>query len=49
MPQLVPFYFVNQVFFGFLAIFIVTYFFSKFVLPRQLQLFVIRTYLTTKL
>nr|AFV57337.1 ATP synthase subunit 8 [Pneumocystis jirovecii]AWB97801.1 ATP synthase F0 subunit 8 [Pneumocystis jirovecii]AWB97817.1 ATP synthase F0 subunit 8 [Pneumocystis jirovecii]AWB97832.1 ATP synthase F0 subunit 8 [Pneumocystis jirovecii]AWB97847.1 ATP synthase F0 subunit 8 [Pneumocystis jirovecii] len=49
MPQLVPFYFVNQVLFGFVSIFLVTYFFAKWVLPRQLQVFVIWTYLASKL
>nr|QTK22391.1 ATP synthase F0 subunit 8 [Pneumocystis sp. 'ludovicianus'] len=46
MPQLIPFYFVNQVICGFTSLFIITYIYSKWILPKYLQIFVIRTYMT---
>jgi F-type H+-transporting ATPase subunit 8 len=40
MPQLVPFYFINQVSYGFLLLLILLYILSKYILPlfTQLQL-----------
>ena len=45
MPQLVPFYFVNQVTFGFATITIMLYLFSKYILPKYLELFLSRTFI----
>ena len=45
MPQLVPFYFVNQVVFNFLLIALVIYIFGKYVLPRFVRLFTSRVLL----
>ena len=39
MPQLVPFYFVNQVTFNFLLLTIIIYLFTKYILPRFVRLF----------
>nr|QTK22361.1 ATP synthase F0 subunit 8 [Pneumocystis canis] len=49
MPQLLPFFFVNQVFYGFTALLLIIYLYSKYILPRYLQLFVIRSHLINKL
>ena len=38
MPQLVPFFFVNQVVFNFLLLSIIIYMFSKYLLPRFVRL-----------
>jgi len=42
MPQLVPFYFVNQVIFNFLLIAFIIYIFSKYILPRFVRLYTSR-------
>lgn len=42
MPQLVPFYFVNQVTCVFALILISLYMFSKYILPKTLALFITR-------
>jgi F-type H+-transporting ATPase subunit 8 len=42
MPQLVPFYFMNQVISTFVLLTLVIYVFSKYVLPRFVRLFVTR-------
>ena len=42
MPQLVPFYFVNEVTFTFAIITITVYMLSKYILPRFVRLFVSR-------
>jgi len=39
MPQLVPFYFVNQVVFTFVILIFMIYIISKYVLPRNSRLF----------
>jgi len=39
MPQLVPFFFINQVVFNFLFLVIIIYLFTKFLLPRFVRLF----------
>jgi F-type H+-transporting ATPase subunit 8 len=46
MPQLIPFYFVNQIFVSFLVLFIITYILSKYILPSFTFLNVIRQYIT---
>ena len=45
MPQLIPFYFINQLVFSFLTILALIYVFSKFILPLFYSLQVIRMYL----
>ena len=45
MPQLVPFYFVNEVAFAFAIIIILNYIFSKYVLPRIVNLFIARIFI----
>lgn len=42
MPQLVPFYFINQVTFAFIIVTLVIYIFTKFILPRFVRLFLTR-------
>ena len=39
MPQLLPFFFVNQVLFSFALIGIILYALSKYILPRFVRLF----------
>ncbi len=46
MPQLIPFYFVNQVTFAFLLILILLYVFSKYILPNFVSLFTTRLFIT---
>ena len=46
MPQLIPFYFVNQLVFSFLVLFTFIYLFSKYILPLFTYQQVIRTYIT---
>ncbi len=46
MPQLIPFYFVNEVTFAFGIIVILVYLLSKYILPVFVRLNVIRTFLT---
>lgn len=45
MPQLIPFYFINQVIFTFLLLLIIIYMYSKYNLPRFVCIFSIRTYI----
>jgi F-type H+-transporting ATPase subunit 8 len=45
MPQLVPFYFLNEVTYTFITITIILYILSKYVLPRITNLFVSRFYI----
>ena len=45
MPQLIPFYFINQLVFSFLTLLALIYVFSKFMLPLYFSLQVIRMYL----
>ena len=33
MPQLIPFYFLNQLFFSFISLFVIVYILSKYILP----------------
>lgn len=46
MPQLVPFYFVNQLLFSFVVLFVLIYIFSKYILPLFTYQQVIRMYIT---
>jgi F-type H+-transporting ATPase subunit 8 len=46
MPQLIPFYFFNQLFFSFIVLFSIIYLFSKYILPLFTLQQVIRTYIT---
>jgi len=46
MPQLVPFYFINEVTFAFLIIATLIYVFSKYALPRFVRLFATRTFIS---
>ena len=45
MPQLVPFYFVNEITFTFVIIAITVYILSKYILPRFVRLFLSRTFI----
>ncbi|NYZ25223.1 hypothetical protein HND93_36535, partial [Azospirillum sp. ROY-1-1-2] len=44
MPQLVPFFFVNQVVFAFVILTVLIYLFSKYILPRFVRIFISRLY-----
>lgn len=46
MPQLVPFFFVNETVFGFGVIATLVYFSSKYFLPRQVRLFATRLFIS---
>jgi len=46
MPQLLPFYFVNQLSVTFLVLFILVYVFGKYILPLFPLTFVTRMYIT---
>jgi len=46
MPQLIPFYFVNQLSFAFLALLGLIWIFSKYILPLFTFQQVIRMYIT---
>nr|YP_009240559.1 ATP synthase subunit 8 [Pyronema omphalodes]AMO66531.1 ATP synthase subunit 8 [Pyronema omphalodes] len=46
MPQLVPFYFINQVTFTFVILTVLLYILSKHILPRILRLFLSRVFVT---
>ena len=45
MPQLVPFFFVNQVVFNFTLLVIIIYMFTKYLLPRFVRLFKTRLHI----
>jgi len=45
MPQLIPFFFVNQVTFTFLLLVLIIYMFSKYILPRFVRLFKTRLHI----
>nr|AFD96053.1 ATP synthase subunit 8 [Aspergillus terreus] len=45
MPQLVPFFFVNQVVFAFAVLTVLIYAFSKYILPRFVRIFISRIYI----
>ena len=46
MPQLVPFFFVNEITFTFVIIAITVYILSKYILPRFVRLFLSRTFIS---
>ena len=46
MPQLIPFYFVNQLLFSFVVLFTLIYVFSKYILPLFTYQQVVRMYIT---
>ena len=46
MPQLVPFYFINQVTFAFILLILMIYVFSKYILPRFIRLFLSRMFIS---
>ena len=46
MPQLIPFYFINQLSFSFLTLLVLVYVFSKYVLPLFTFQQVVRMYIT---
>ena len=46
MPQLIPFYFLNQIVVSFLVIFMIVYILSKYILPLNTFQQVIRQYIT---
>ena len=45
MPQLIPFYFINQLIFSFLTLLALIFVFSKYILPLYFSLQVIRMHL----
>lgn len=46
MPQLVPFFFINQVVFAFATLVLLIYIFSKYILPRFVRLFATRLFIS---
>nr|YP_009110275.1 ATPase subunit 8 [Geotrichum candidum]CDI44092.1 ATPase subunit 8 [Geotrichum candidum] len=46
MPQLVPFYFLNQMMYGYTVLLMLMYVSSKFMLPRMLNMFLSRMFMT---
>nr|AVD96814.1 ATP synthase subunit 8 [Ophiostoma novo-ulmi subsp. novo-ulmi]UGY85926.1 ATP synthase subunit 8 [Ophiostoma himal-ulmi] len=46
MPQLVPFYYLNEVLVTFSIITIIVYLSSKYILPRFVRLFLSRTFIS---
>ena len=46
MPQIIPFFFVNQLSFSFLTLLMLVYVFSKFILPLFTFQQVVRMYIT---
>jgi F-type H+-transporting ATPase subunit 8 len=45
MPQLVPFFFINETVFTFSLLIIIIYLFSKYILPRFVRLFITRIFI----
>nr|YP_010259495.1 ATP synthase F0 subunit 8 [Myrothecium inundatum]UIX25791.1 ATP synthase F0 subunit 8 [Myrothecium inundatum] len=45
MPQLVPFYYVNEVVFAFGLLVVILYILSKYILPRIVRLFLSRMFI----
>jgi F-type H+-transporting ATPase subunit 8 len=45
MPQLVPFYYTNEVMFAFAVLVLILYISSKYILPRIMRLFLSRTFI----
>ena len=46
MPQLTPFYFVNQITFVFAMLIIMLYVFSKYLLPKFVRIFCTRLFIS---
>lgn len=46
MPQLVPFYFLNQVTFAFVLLVIIVFVLFKYILPRFVRLFIARIFIS---
>jgi len=46
MPQLVPFFFLNQITFTFILLILTIYVISKYILPRFVRLFLSRTFIS---
>jgi F-type H+-transporting ATPase subunit 8 len=46
MPQLVPFYFTNQVVIAFALLVVIIYVFSKYILPANVSTFISRIYVS---
>ena len=46
MPQLTPFYYMNEIMFAFGAITLILYILSKYILPRIVRLFISRMYIS---
>ena len=46
MPQMIPFYFLNQISYGYLVLIIMLYVLSKYILPLFPQLQLIRMVIT---
>jgi len=45
MPQLIPFFFVNQALFTFILLIILVFTFSKYILPKFVRLFMTRMFI----
>lgn len=45
MPQLTPFYYMNEIVFAFASIVLVLYILSKYILPRIVRLFLSRMFI----
>lgn len=45
MPQLIPFFFLNQVVFNFLLLVLIVYMFTKYILPKFVRLFLFRLHI----
>nr|YP_010217528.1 ATP synthase F0 subunit 8 [Malassezia furfur]AUN27912.1 ATP synthase F0 subunit 8 [Malassezia furfur]AUN27936.1 ATP synthase F0 subunit 8 [Malassezia furfur]AUN27961.1 ATP synthase F0 subunit 8 [Malassezia furfur]AUN27983.1 ATP synthase F0 subunit 8 [Malassezia furfur]AUN28007.1 ATP synthase F0 subunit 8 [Malassezia furfur] len=46
MPQLIPFYFINQLSFTLFALFLLVFLFSRYILPAFLEVNLSRLYIT---
>nr|YP_009653016.1 ATP synthase F0 subunit 8 [Laccaria amethystina]QCG70074.1 ATP synthase F0 subunit 8 [Laccaria amethystina] len=46
MPQLIPYFFFNQIIFSFIILFSIVFIFSKYILPQFTFQQVIRIYIT---
>jgi len=46
MPQLVPFYFTNQVVIAFVLLTVIIYVFTKYILPTNVSTFISRIYVS---
>lgn len=46
MPQLLPFYWINQLIWGYTALYLIIYFTSKYILPKLLSIYLARLFIT---